>query len=99
MKHNDVVTSIHITNDTQHRLIRITHHSNRTAYTFQSPPEHTVLNPTKHPKMSAQPNGTNNMENPSLIGGHAQYVKGAAEVHALRLSFTISKLLTPITTP
>jgi len=30
--------------------------------------------------MSAQPNGTNNMENPSLIAGHAQYVKGAAEV-------------------
>ncbi|KAJ4987941.1 hypothetical protein SVAN01_06516 [Stagonosporopsis vannaccii] len=30
--------------------------------------------------MSAQPNGTNNMESPGLIAGHAQYVKGAAEV-------------------
>lgn len=30
--------------------------------------------------MSQQPTGTNNMENPSLIAGHAQYVKGAAEV-------------------
>ncbi|KAJ4362790.1 hypothetical protein N0V95_001282 [Ascochyta clinopodiicola] len=29
--------------------------------------------------MSAQPNGSNNMENPGLIAGHAQYVKGAAE--------------------
>jgi hypothetical protein len=30
--------------------------------------------------MSAQPTGTNNQENPGLIAGHAQYVKGAAEV-------------------
>lgn len=30
--------------------------------------------------MSAQPNGNNNNENPGLIAGHAQYVKGAAEV-------------------
>ncbi|KAJ4323043.1 hypothetical protein N0V94_002067 [Neodidymelliopsis sp. IMI 364377] len=29
--------------------------------------------------MSAQPTGTNNQENPGLIAGHAQYVKGAAE--------------------
>lgn len=33
--------------------------------------------------MSAQPNGSNNMENPGLIAGHAQYVKGAAEVRLL----------------
>lgn len=29
--------------------------------------------------MSQQPTGTNNMDNPGLIAGHAQYVKGAAE--------------------
>jgi hypothetical protein len=39
--------------------------------------------------MSAQPNGNNN-ENPGLIAGHAQYVKGAAEV---RLHFPYYILL------
>jgi hypothetical protein len=40
--------------------------------------------------MSQQPTGTNNMENPGLIAGHAQYVKGAAEVRLLLLPLPLS---------
>ena len=40
--------------------------------------------------MSQQPTGTNNMDNPGLIAGHAQYVKGAAEVRVFLLPSPLS---------
>jgi hypothetical protein len=45
--------------------------------------------------MSQQPTGTNNMENPGLIAGHAQYVKGAAEVRFFSSPIPNLSLISP----
>lgn len=62
--------------------ITYTHHPSATTQATTSiPSSKPYLQKHKYtPSMSQQPTGTNNMDNPGLIAGHAQYVKGAAEV-------------------
>lgn len=94
------------------RLIYIPNHTCWLQHHIHTPPKpndssyniHPLFQPTpakntNTPSMSQQPTGTNNMDNPGLIAGHAQYVKGAAEVRLFLLpsplSFTPYYLSTP----